>query len=151
METTLIILGFVAIFGGFAAYSIINGRKQKSASWTGTVVDKSIQEMVHNRNNQQRSGISINGMSLNGNNGSNVTHSYTIVVQPDGGGEQFKWPISSGLYEQLSIGDKLTKRPGTKIPEVTEKATAAAPAQPTSATPPPTQPPTQTPPVVPTA
>jgi hypothetical protein len=153
MEATLIIIGFVAVFGGVLGYSLYSGRKQKNAQWTGTIVDKSVQEMVHDRNNQRQSGVSINGISLGGNNGSNVTHNYSIVVQPDGGGEQFKWPISSGLYEQLNIGDKLSKRPGTKIPEVTEKASAPAPtpAQPATATESTPEPPTQTPPIVPTA
>lgn len=149
METTLIIIGFVAVFGGVLGYSLYSSRKQKNAQWTGTVVDKSVQEMVHDRNNQRQSGVSINGISLGNNGGSNVTHSYSIVVQPDGGGEQFKWPISSGLYEQLNIGDKLSKRPGTKIPEVTEKASAPAPAQPAQAAESTPEPPAQTPPIVP--
>lgn len=66
-----------------------------------------------------------------------VTHDYSIKVKTDGG-EQIDWDVSSGLYEIINIGDKLTKASGTDVPEVVEKAVANP--QSNAQTPPPTNP-----------
>lgn len=90
-------------------------------------MDKAIQENVRTGSEQMndRSGPSVGGIRF-GSSGSGVavTHSYSITVRPDGAGEPFDWPVSSGFYEIVKIGDKVVKRPGTTTPEVINNPTA---------------------------
>lgn len=122
-DTLSIVIGaaIVIVVVGAFVFSFVQGKKRKDASWTGTVIDKSMQEHVRTDNdrNDNGSGMSVNGIRFGGDRSDvAVTHSYSITVRPDGAGEPFDWPISSGLYESLNIGDKLVKRPGTDVPEV---------------------------------
>jgi len=124
-----VVLGIGIVF----VVQFLKKKKQTAASWTGTVVDKEIDEQVHSNHS---SGNDNSG--FNDSHGTYVTHSYNISVRADSG-ETFEWPISSGFYETVGIGDKLSKPAGTMMPEIVEKAAPAqAPAP--QQTPPPTPP-----------
>lgn len=101
--------------------------------------------MQHDYNNDQQTGttFSISGMGF-GNNAA-VTHSYKITVKGDDG-TTFDWDISSDMYDQINIGDKLVKHPGTKIPEIVAKASAPKATEKPDASQ--STPPSSTPPVI---
>lgn len=126
IAVAIIILG---VFG----YSFYKKKQRKDMSWTGVVLDKKIHEHVNDRDDASSSrngngtSFSIGGISIGGSNTSSVTHSYSIAVRLDGDGSTLEWPISSGMYEQISIGDKLVKKPGSEVPEIIEKATPLQP------------------------
>lgn len=109
----------VLMFG----YMIISAKKRKSAVWAGTVIDKNISETVHSAmgNNSGRGGGLISFNLGTGNNNQSVTKSYYIIVKTDDG-QQINWPISSGFYEQVNIGDGLSKPSGTVVPEITARS-----------------------------
>lgn len=148
MESTIgIIIAVIIvliIFGAFTA-AVISNRKRKAASWTGVVVDKNIQERVqesnsyNNSNDSSGMNIRLGGIGLStgnsSNNGVSVTHSYFVSVRPEGG-EVFDWSVSSGFYETVSIGDRLSKPSGTLTPEIVEKAVVAPVDEASSSTPP---------------
>ncbi|MDQ5932367.1 MAG: hypothetical protein QG649_452 [Patescibacteria group bacterium] len=128
IQDILIIGGIAAVFIVIIGLSLYQNKKRKDASWTGVVIDKAMQEHVdrdlNNRQSNDGGGVSLISF---GNNRSDVavTHSYSITVRPEGG-ETFNWSVSSGFYELVSIGDKLSKRPGTTTPEIIEKAATPA-------------------------
>ena len=126
--SVLIGVGFAAVFASIIIYSLYTNKKRKDANWSGVVIDKAVQEIVERPNQTQQNGVAVGGINFS-NSQPAVTHNYSITVRPDTGGEPFKWPISSGMYEQVSIGDTLRKQPGTQIPEIVQKAAiATAPA-----------------------
>lgn len=121
----VIVLFIVGVF----AFGFWQNKKRKEASWNGTVMDKAMQENVRTGNEQMddRSGPSVGGIRFgSSNSGVAVTHSYSITVRPDGAGEPFEWPVSSGFYELVKIGDQVVKRPGTTTPEVVGHPTTDA-------------------------
>lgn len=124
----ILIIGIIVVIGGgIVGLGLYQKKKRKEASWSGSVIDKSIQETVHNNDNnnygEKRTGFSIGSNGFNNNTA--VTKSYNIKVKTDTG-EEISWPISSGMYETLNIGDRLVKNPGTEIPEITDKADVPA-------------------------
>lgn len=134
----IIVSVVVAAIIGFVVYGLYINKKRKDAVWTGVVVDKDISENVYDGNdfgnNNRQNGIGLFSIG-NTNNQVAVTHSYSIKVKTDGGG-QIDWDISSGLYETINIGDRLTKSAGTDVPEVIEKVAVSPPiAQPQQDTP----------------
>ncbi len=139
MEIVIVSVVVIAIVA-FVGFGLYNNKKRKDAVWSGVVVDKNIAEVVHDNNdignNNQQNGVGLFSIG-NANNQMAVTHNYSIKVKTDSG-EQINWDISSGLYEAINIGDKLTKASGTDVPEVVEKA--AFNTQPPAQTPPPTNP-----------
>lgn len=151
----IIVAAVIVCIIAFVIYGVYTNKKRKDAVWSGVVIDKDITEVVHDNNdfgnNNQQNGIGLFSIG-NTNNQMAVTHSYSIKVKTDGG-EQFDWDISSGLYETINIGDRLTKSAGTDVPEVVEKAVVNT--QPNVQTPPPTNPATPpsgpTPPIPPSA
>ena len=125
--TLVLIVGIIGIIGGVM---FMQHRKRKNAQWSGTVIDKDTKkEYIHNtrhsRRNRRRggSGIGLAGAVLAGNSmrRGNYTLKYYIFVKTDEG-EEIKWEVSDGLYEEVNIGDQLKKEPGTTIPEITQKA-----------------------------
>jgi len=131
IPSILFVAAIITVLVGLFAFGFFQNKKRKEASWTGTVLDKSMQENVRtgdsSRMNDDRGGVSVNGISFGSNRSEvAVTHSYSITVRPDGVGEPFDWPISSGFYETVKIGDKLVKRPGTTTPEIVSSASAAS-------------------------
>ena len=114
VTTTLIIVVVVA----GVLWAIITKILRRSESWTGTIIDKGFSDNVHsNMRNTSMNGngtnISIGGISMGQQQ--YVTQSYYIVVKTDTG-KEIRWPISEGLYNQFTIGDKLQKDSGTEIP-----------------------------------
>lgn len=123
------LVAIIVIIVGFFAYSIIAKKKRKDSTWTGVVIDKDILESIHNQNgtNQNSGGlISFNFGNRSGNR-SSVVHSYTIKVKTDAG-EEFNWPVSNGFYEQVNIGDQLSKPAGTELPNIVQRAQQPIPA-----------------------
>jgi hypothetical protein len=154
---TIFIAIFVMVFLGILGFALYSRKQRKDASWSGTVTDKNAQEVVQNSNipyqNQNRSfGVTLGGVNNVMGNNQVVTHQYDITVMTDEG-KELRWPVSSGMYETVSIGDKLVKRSGTETSEITAKAPQSVPQgqqSPTSSaqvSPPPTTP-TQMPPQV---
>lgn len=135
MQSDILMLVFIlGIFVVIIGTSFYLQAKRKAASWSGTVIDKAITENVQRNSQADRnpSGISFgsNGIVF-GNNQTNITHHYNITVRSATNNKEFNWPISSGFYETVQIGDKLVKQSGSSLPEITEKA----PAQSASASP----------------
>ncbi len=125
----LLVSGVIVAIIGFVIYGVYINKKRKDAVWTGVVVDKDISENVYDSNdfgdNNRQNSIGLFSIG-NTNNQVAVTHSYSIKVKTDGG-EQIDWDISSGLYETINIGDRLTKSAGTDVPEIIEKAPVSPP------------------------
>ncbi len=147
----IIVAGVSIAIVGFFVYGMYSNKKRKEAVWSGIVVDKNILEIAHDNNsNQNNNGVNLFSM---GNNGSQttVTHNYSIKVKTESG-DQINWPISSGLYEAINIGDKLTKSVGTDVPEIIEKAATSSQSQinnPVAASPQSSNTAPPTPPIVP--
>ncbi len=115
---TLIIIGIVAIVVAALGYSFYSNKKRKDASWEGVVIDKSISEHTETGDRTDNgSGVSVNGIRRGSAQQSAVTHSYSLSVKL-ASDKVIDWSISSGMYDTVSIGDKLIKRPGTTIPEI---------------------------------
>jgi len=134
----IISIAVIVIIVAAFAVGIFTYKKRKAASWTGTVVDKDVQEQIQqsnsygNSNNSQGMNIRIGDIGIGNGTGQmsgRVTHSYSISVRPDSG-DVFTWSVSSGFYETVSIGDRLSKPAGTLTPEIVEKASASAPTPP---------------------
>lgn len=115
MDTTLgfLVVGAVILVAiGVGAYSFT---KRRDMSFEGVVLDKNMQENVVNNTvgQPQQQGIVIGG-----NNQAAVTHSYSIRVNT-ATGEVVSYSISSGMYETIKIGDRVSKAKGsTDIPIV---------------------------------
>ncbi len=118
-ETTIIIfVGVFIVVATVFGYSLYRKKKRIEATWEGVVIDKAVEETVHQTStNSSGSGFSVGGGD------SAVTRDYSIIVRPNVG-DTFKWPISSGFYETVQIGDKLSKQPGQETPEIIQKAQA---------------------------
>ena len=129
-------IGIVVVFIVIGVVVYLTQKKRKDSSWTGTILDKSVHEIVdRNTDNQNgNGGFSLISVSAGRRNDTVVTHSYSIKIRSDTN-EVFDWDVSSGMYEMLTIGDKVIKRPGTTTPELLQHA----PADTTPPTPP-TQP-----------
>lgn len=105
----------------------LNYKKKKDSSWSGTVIDKNIQEIVNQNpnnygssfGNQNNKAINISLGGLNQQQA--VTHKYLVTIQTTNG-QQINWDISSGMYEQISIGDELSKASGTMTPQIIKKS-----------------------------
>ncbi len=134
--------GIFAVILGFLAASAI---KRREETFEGVVIDKDVVETaVNNSNNMPiRSGI-----TFGDNMGGGIEHSYRVKVKTDAG-KEISYPISSGKYEIIKIGDRVSKAKGTTDLEVIASiASSAMPVAPTAASvAPPTMP---TPPVSPT-
>lgn len=116
MENNLnpwVFVAVAAIFVGVFAYVIITKIKRKSASWTGTVIDKNVTESVSSNNNTNNNNNSGMGITFGANNA--VNRHYTIRIKSDGG-EEFTWPVGEGFYAAVAVGDRLAKNPGTETP-----------------------------------
>jgi len=103
MQNILFISLFVVVFGGVIVWAIYNAIHRREISFEGVVLDKNMHENVNN--NMRQPGLVIG-------NTSTVTHSYTIRVQPDSG-KELTYGISSGMYETIKIGDRVSKPHGT--------------------------------------
>lgn len=149
-NNTLVIILISVIVVGVIGFVLYTNKKRKDANWTGVVIDRMMSEHVNSNRmaNENRAGnISIGGFGLSSPNTVAVTHSYSLMIKSDTG-ETFSWQVSSGMYEEVAIGDRLEKRPGTTIPTIIQKAQPVAPVQapdPVSTPPVPPTPP-QTPP-----
>ncbi|MDB5164034.1 MAG: hypothetical protein JWS12_652 [Candidatus Saccharibacteria bacterium] len=89
--------------------------RRRSMAFEGEVIDKDVREMVNNTN-QGQGGLTIN---MGGNTG-NVTHSYMIKVQTSTG-KTINWQVSEGKYQQVNIGDHVTKQADTTDIAITPK------------------------------
>ena len=132
---TIIIIAIVVVIAGVFAWMAIASKKKKDSSWAGIVTDKNIEENIRGAtgfNRQDNHTNNPGGLSFNlgtpTTNQQVVTHTYTVTVKTDSG-EELKWDVSSGMYEQIAIGDRLTKPAGTMTPEITQKAAPAAPSE----------------------
>ena len=134
MSETLIFILIAVIVIGFIGFSLFRSHKQKNSSWSGTVIDKGYDEHVRSNQRRRQPGLRVGGIGIGNINQQHVSVKYYIRVETLAGGE-LKWPVSEGLYQQINIGDKLSKESGTKIPRITESSQqhAAQPAQATTA------------------
>lgn len=106
-----LIFGAVAvIFLVILGYTFIAKAKRKSSSWTGTVIDKNVTETASNNTNQddQNPSFSIGSRSA-------INRNYNLRIKDDLNNE-FDWPVGSGFYETIVVGDRLTKNSGTETP-----------------------------------
>lgn len=126
MSGVIVIIIFVAIVGLFIGAYV----HRRQEVFEGEVIDKDIQEQVNNNfnGNQNRSGVgfTLRGVNFNNNNGSNVTHTYSIKVRITTG-KEINWQISEGKYEIVKIGDHVTKQAGTTEVDITPKAQPGLP------------------------
>lgn len=117
----LIFIGIVIVTIAIFSYSLYAKKKRRQDRWSGVVIDKKIEERIHTNDSNSRAS----GTVVFGNNQA-VTHSYKITVKTDDG-RQLDWPTSSGFYESVQIGDKLTKEVDTEIPTITLNAQSIPP------------------------
>ncbi len=113
-----VIIGVVLFFAVLFIWLIISHFKKRSTQWTGTVIDKGYTERVQTTGSR-RGGLKIGGTAISHGGGQHVSLNYYIVVKIDGE-KELRWSISEGLYQRISIGDKLSKDSGTMIPRVVE-------------------------------
>jgi len=136
MTTKIIVFG---VFGLFILLVIVLYIRRREMVFEGEVIDKNVVEnQVHNTQPMNQ-GITI-GNNMNGG----VTHSYTIKVKTDAG-KTIGYPISSGMYEVIKIGDRVSKPKGTtEVTIVSSKTNVTNPPQGIAGQPPAPTPPTQT-------
>ncbi|HVO86707.1 MAG TPA: hypothetical protein VMT23_03215 [Candidatus Binatia bacterium] len=139
------VIAFIAVFAAFIALFIGLYIRRREVVFTGTVIDKNILESVAQNSTMpmNQGGITFGGGRLGVGNNSGVIHNYQIRVKTDAG-KEFNYPISSGKYEIIKIGDRVSKPKGTTEVDIISAATPANQAGP-SAPPPSTAPPTTPP------
>lgn len=122
MSAILPIIIFIAIFAGAIFLGLRASKQRVEASWSGEVIDKSVDENVERNdqfNNNDNRPINI-GFGVGTNNAQIqpvVTHSYRVTIKTDDGKEIF-WSVSSGMYEQIKIGDRMVKKSGEATPQI---------------------------------
>jgi len=127
-NTIIIAIGIVVIVAALLGNSLYRKKQRVEAAWEGVVIDKAVQEQVQQpkTNTTNPSGVSVNNISVSGQsqNTPAITHVYSITVRSSAG-TTFNWPVSSGFYETVGIGDTLSKHPGQEVPNITQKAQVA--------------------------
>jgi hypothetical protein len=107
-----IFIAVIAIFVVVFGYVIYAKIKRRNAAWTGTVIDKNMTETatapMDNNNSNSNSGITFGSRNA-------INRSYTLRIKGDSG-KEFNWPVGQGFYDDVKVGDKLSKTPGTETP-----------------------------------
>ncbi len=147
LQTILTWTGIGVVVAAVIGYNYYTKKSRSDQSWRGVVIDKNIQEHVQRSDHRtaRRSDnfqVNVGGVSLGRreNEGTMaVTHQYSIRLRLDGTNEELNWKVSNGFYEEVSIGDTLSKPAGTLTPQIEQRAASAA----TAPVQPPVQPPQQ--------
>ena len=119
-----VLVVFGLVFVGIAAVIIIQKIKRKGAQWTGVVIDKNMSEDVVRDNRRDRNGVGSGGFNISMGNNNAVQRSYRLRIRDDSG-KEFNWPVGEGVYQTVTVGDRLQKQPGSETPTVLSKAQAA--------------------------